>query len=341
MGLDERVLVIPTYRFRAAGYVHGFRRADDAYRLAVLDPAAFAFRPRSAVETDPAFKQLIPYVVLRCGGDLFHYRRGSAGTEKRLAALRSVGIGGHIGEADALMHMTGPDAPEVAVLMDEHLTAIAAAPWPEGTLVLLTADHGMEGISPEGTTYVNVVWPELGEHLVTGADGKPLAPAGSCRDLFLHVLPERLDEVEARLGTYTAIVTQRPEWLSQGKARIILQMGSSKIPELANVPVFDEHGNPRHTRGVSESPGLYFVGLTFLYAMTSSMIHGVGRDAQYIAERIGVSQMQVSRILRRVTDELRGRMNPGDTPAPGTRAPICSSRSPTPASTWRRATSPS
>jgi hypothetical protein len=106
----------------------------------------------------------------------------------------------YLGEADALMHMTGPDAPEVAVLMEEHLTALAAAPWPEGTLVLLTADHGMEGISPEGTTYVNVVWPELGEHLVAGADGKPLAPAGSCRDLFLHVLPERLDEVEARLG---------------------------------------------------------------------------------------------------------------------------------------------
>jgi Type I phosphodiesterase / nucleotide pyrophosphatase len=106
----------------------------------------------------------------------------------------------YLGDADALMHMTGPDAPEVAALMEDHLTAIAEAPWPEGTLVLLTADHGMEGISPELTTYVNVVWPELGEHLVVGADGKPLAPAGSCRDLFLHVLPERLDEVEARLG---------------------------------------------------------------------------------------------------------------------------------------------
>jgi hypothetical protein len=62
----------------------------------------------------------------------------------------------------------------------------------------------MEGISPERSTYVNVVWPELGEHLEVGADGKPLAPAGSCRDLFLHVLPERLDEVEARLGELLA-----------------------------------------------------------------------------------------------------------------------------------------
>ena len=67
----------------------------------------------------------------------------------------------YFGDADSLMHMAGPDASEVATLIEEHLSAIAAAPWPEGTLVLLTADHGMEGISPERTTYVNVVWPEL------------------------------------------------------------------------------------------------------------------------------------------------------------------------------------
>lgn len=101
MPTDERVLVIPTAHFQAVGAFQGFRRADDAYRQALLDPRHFSFRPRSAVETDPAFKQLIPYVVLRCGGDLFHYRRGAAGTEKRLEALRSVGIGGHISEADA------------------------------------------------------------------------------------------------------------------------------------------------------------------------------------------------------------------------------------------------
>lgn len=101
MPMDEKVLVIPTERFRAAGYFHGLRRADDAYRSAILDPSAFSFRPRYEVETDPAFKQLIPYVVLKCGDLIFHYRRGSSGTEKRLDALRSVGIGGHISEADA------------------------------------------------------------------------------------------------------------------------------------------------------------------------------------------------------------------------------------------------
>ena len=101
MPLDERVLVIPTSRFRSAGHFLGFRAADDALQAAVLSSEAFAFRPRSEVETDPGFKQLIPYVVLKCGDLLFHYRRGSSGSESRLHALRSIGIGGHISEGDA------------------------------------------------------------------------------------------------------------------------------------------------------------------------------------------------------------------------------------------------
>ncbi|HZJ53741.1 MAG TPA: hypothetical protein VFD38_06340, partial [Myxococcaceae bacterium] len=54
-----------------------------------------------------------------------------------------------------------------------------------------------------------------------------------------------------------------------------------------NLPVFDEQGEPRQFRGVvREAPGLYFVGLHFLFAMSSTMVHGVGRDARYVAERI-------------------------------------------------------
>lgn len=109
MPLDEKVLVIPTERFRAAGYFHGLRAATDAYRDAILDPSAFSFRPRYEVETDPSFKQLIPYIVLKCGDAVFHYRRGASGTEKRLEALRSIGIGGHISEADAASAVSRED----------------------------------------------------------------------------------------------------------------------------------------------------------------------------------------------------------------------------------------
>ena len=45
-------------------------------------------------------------------------------------------------------------------------------------------------------------------------------------------------------------------------------------------------GAPRHTAGISVEPGLYFVGLHFLYAFSSTMIHGVGRDAERIARAV-------------------------------------------------------
>ena len=54
-----------------------------------------------------------------------------------------------------------------------------------------------------------------------------------------------------------------------------------------DLPIFGDDGAPRHQGGVVQSqPGLYFVGLTFLYAMSSSMIHGVSRDAARIVTAI-------------------------------------------------------
>ena len=52
-------------------------------------------------------------------------------------------------------------------------------------------------------------------------------------------------------------------------------------------PIFEEDGKPRHERGVvTQEPGLYFIGLPFLYAMSSAMIQGVGRDARHVVDRI-------------------------------------------------------
>jgi putative flavoprotein involved in K+ transport len=54
-----------------------------------------------------------------------------------------------------------------------------------------------------------------------------------------------------------------------------------------DLPVFDDDGGPAHERGVVGSqPGLYFAGLFFLSALTSSLIAGVGTDAEHIAEHI-------------------------------------------------------
>ena len=56
-----------------------------------------------------------------------------------------------------------------------------------------------------------------------------------------------------------------------------------------HLPVLGDDGLPRHERGVvAGEPGLYFVGLHFLYAMTSDTVNGVGRDAERIARAIAV-----------------------------------------------------
>jgi putative flavoprotein involved in K+ transport len=54
-----------------------------------------------------------------------------------------------------------------------------------------------------------------------------------------------------------------------------------------HLPVFNEHGEPRHVGGIAtDVTGLYFVGLHFQYSMSSTMIHGVGRDAERIVNAI-------------------------------------------------------
>lgn len=53
------------------------------------------------------------------------------------------------------------------------------------------------------------------------------------------------------------------------------------------LPIFDDHGEPAHERGiVRQSPGLYFVGLHFLTAMSSATLFGIGRDAARIADAV-------------------------------------------------------
>jgi putative flavoprotein involved in K+ transport len=54
-----------------------------------------------------------------------------------------------------------------------------------------------------------------------------------------------------------------------------------------NLPICDERGYPLHARGVAQgAPGLYFIGLLFQTGLSSSLLGGVGKDAQYIAAQV-------------------------------------------------------
>jgi predicted NUDIX family phosphoesterase len=101
----EKVLVVPTQLFHELGYFQGFTQEVSLYIDNLFSPENTSYRPRSEMEEDPSFKQLIPYVIFKHVNEdgevsIFQYTRGKGG-EKRLHAKRSVGVGGHISSDDA------------------------------------------------------------------------------------------------------------------------------------------------------------------------------------------------------------------------------------------------
>lgn len=102
----EKVLVVPTALFRDLGYFHGFSTDVHRYLPHLFEGNHIEYRPRSEMEEDPSFKQLIPYVIFSWTDQagvmqLFEYQRGGGQGERRLHAKRSVGVGGHISSDDA------------------------------------------------------------------------------------------------------------------------------------------------------------------------------------------------------------------------------------------------
>lgn len=53
-----------------------------------------------------------------------------------------------------------------------------------------------------------------------------------------------------------------------------------------HVPVLDDQGRPRHARGVTAAPGLYFLGLSWQHTRRSALLGGVREDAAFIARRV-------------------------------------------------------
>ncbi len=103
---EEHILVVPESVIKEIGHVEGFEADVDRFLRPILLSDQLSFEPRSQMETDPSYKQLIPYVLLQWTDDsgdvkLFTYTRGGGSGEARLHAKRSVGIGGHISRDDA------------------------------------------------------------------------------------------------------------------------------------------------------------------------------------------------------------------------------------------------
>jgi putative flavoprotein involved in K+ transport len=72
---------------------------------------------------------------------------------------------------------------------------------------------------------------------------------------------------------------------AEGISSVVWTTGYAPDYAWLELPVMDEFGVPRHVRGVSEVPGLTFLGLLFQLDNASANLTGVARDAEYLASR--------------------------------------------------------
>ena len=73
-----------------------------------------------------------------------------------------------------------------------------------------------------------------------------------------------------------------------GISSVIYATGFTYDFSWIDLPIFDDRGYPRYERGVTEIPGLYFVGLHWMHTAGSGLFSQVGCDAEYVVEQINL-----------------------------------------------------
>ena len=185
---DELVLTFPRRLLDEIGSFQGLRTDLGAYVPRILQAENTRYVARSLAETDPSLKQIIPYVLIRRGNTLLHYVRGKGSGEKRLVAMGSIGIGGHINHRDEDLFGSGTDYYEEAVQRELHEELLIDADLATRVVALINDDS-----TPVGQVHFGVVHVcELGDEHVSR--GEPCIT--DLRFLTLEELRERRDAME-------------------------------------------------------------------------------------------------------------------------------------------------
>jgi len=99
-----------------------------------------------------------------------------------------------------------------------------------------------------------------------------------------------LENLQVLRDGYAAEMLPELDLNQEGVTSIIWAHGFGFDFNLVKLPVFGGDGYPIQRRGVTAYPGLYFVGLPWLYKNKSGLLVGVGEDAQYIASAIAADE---------------------------------------------------
>lgn len=232
----EQVFVVRRRDFFGGDWPQGFHPFTDGDTglLAGFRALGF-FAPRPEAEQQPAWKQVIPYCILRRDDQVFCVQRKRTQAESRLHGLLSIGIGGHVNPLDG----TADDDPRLfAESLRRELLEELVLDWPgTGALTLL----GMlnDDSNAVGQVHVGLVYQfEL-----------PPRPAGG-------LAPEnvRVREISKMAGGFRSLVELKPLWQDPGRfeswSRLLLQAGIAG----PNVPSRERSGRPRRVDHGKEEP---------------------------------------------------------------------------------------
>lgn len=189
--MPERVLVLARRAVPDGCDFRGVRPLEpaalDGLRVAVATHARYV--DRQIAERDASHKQLIPYVVVRDGEDVFLMERTDAGGDARLHGKASIGVGGHLNPVDQ-----GEDA-LMAGLRREWAEELVADWTPEFRLVGLINDDS----NPVGAVHLGVVF-------AVEANGRAVDVRERDKLTGAFVPPEAITAAWDRLETWSQLV---------------------------------------------------------------------------------------------------------------------------------------
>ena len=198
----ENVLVFPRSVLERLGVFQGFSADVDRYLPTILEPKNNSFMSRALAETNPDFKQIIPYVVITDGKSVLHYVRGKKAGEQRLVAKGSIGIGGHINDEDHTLFAFGLQAFQDAVRREVCEELALQGPFDAKPVGLINDDSTEVGRVHFGIVHVMFRTPEQvkkNEQVITQVEFLPIEELQAKREQMESWSQFCLDNLSALL----------------------------------------------------------------------------------------------------------------------------------------------
>ena len=198
----ENVLVFPRSVLERLGVFQGFSADVNRYLPTILELKNNSFLSRAQAETNPDFKQVIPYVVITDGKSVLHYVRGKKAGEQRLVAKGSIGIGGHINDEDHTLFAFGLQAFQDAVRREVCEELSLQGPFDAKPVGLINDDSTEVGRVHFGIVHVMFRTPEQvkkNEQVITQVEFLPIEELQAKREQMESWSQFCLDNLSALL----------------------------------------------------------------------------------------------------------------------------------------------